>query len=195
MTAGGSIADGTPMFGSVGGYPVAMGEAEHLVVTGLMGVGKTTVGRRLAAALGWAWRDSDVDIEAATGATVRQLRDREGTDAMHAREAAQLIDALTADGPNVVSAAASVVEDPAAREAMTAPGVIVVWLHASPTLLAERFDAADDHRPEYGDEPVAFLAEQAARREPLLGALGAHVIDVDDLTPDEVVGRVLRTLG
>ena len=194
MTADGSIAGGARMFPSVGGYPVAMGEASHVVITGLMGVGKTTVGKRLAERLGWAWRDSDVDIEAATGATVRELRDREGTDAMHEREAAQLLDAVTSPDPNVVSAAASVVEDPKARLALKAPGVTLVWLHASPAVLAERF-ATEAHRPAYGDSPAAFLAEQAARREPLLPELGAHVIDVDDLTPDEVVGRVLRLLG
>jgi len=172
---------------------VAVGTIEHVVVTGLMGAGKTTVGRRLAERLGWAWRDSDADIEAATGATVRELRDHEGVDAMHARETAQLLDALAAAEPTVVSAAASVIDDPAARAAMTAPGIAVIWLQAGPDVLAERF-ASGPHRPVYGASPEVFLADQAARREPLLGTLGAHVIDVDGLTPDEVVARAVDAL-
>jgi shikimate kinase len=171
-----------------------MGATEHVVLTGLMGAGKTTVGQRLAERLGWPWRDSDIDIEAATGATVRELFDREGVDAMHARETEQLIDGLAAPEPSVISAAASVVDDPAAREAMVAPGVGVFWLHARPELLAERFDSAT-HRPQFGELPAAFLAEQAARREPLLAPLGAHVIDVDDLTPDQVVARIIEVLA
>jgi len=173
---------------------VVVGAVEHVVVTGLMGAGKTTVGRRLAERLGWAWRDSDADIEAATGATVRELRDREGAEAMHAREAAQLLDSLASAEPNVVSAAASVIDDPATRAAMTAPGVAVIWLHARPDVLAERFASAP-HRPAYGDSPETFLAEQAARREPLLGAIDAHVIDVDGLTPDEVVAQAMNAVA
>ena len=173
---------------------MAMGPIEHVVVTGLMGAGKTTTGGRLAKRLGRAWRDSDVDIEASSGATVRELRESEGVDAMHRRESAQLLDALASPEPNVISAAASVVEDPDARAAMTKPGVAVLWLHARPEVLADRF-ASEPHRPSYGPDPERFLAEQAARREPLLAGIGAHLIDVDDLTPDEVVERIMETLA
>jgi len=160
-----------------------------------MGAGKTTVGRGLAERLGWAWRDSDIDIEAATGLTVRALRDREGVTAMHEREHAHLLDALAAPGPVVISAAASVIDDPVCRAAMTKPGVLAVWLNASPETLAARFDSADEHRPAYGESPEAFLAEQAAQREPLAEALGALMVDVDDHSPDDAVARVGAAIG
>jgi shikimate kinase len=166
----------------------------QVVLVGLMGVGKTTVGRRLAVALGRAWRDSDADLQAATGRTVRELRDEEGVDAMHAREAAQLLDALAAEGPTVVSAAASVVDVEDCRRALEAPGVAVVWLRADPVTLAERF-GSDPHRPAYGDDPADFLADQAARRDPRFAAVADLVVDTDGLDPDEVVGRVIDGLG
>jgi shikimate kinase len=166
---------------------------DHIVVVGLMGAGKSTIGQALAERLGWSWRDSDMDIAAATGLTVRELRDRDGTDAMHAREAAQLHDALAESGPNVVSAAASVIDDEASREALARPGVRTVWLRASPDVLASRFDS-DAHRPAFGASPGLFLADQLAQRGPLLEGLvrqGALEIDVDQLTPDEIVARVV----
>jgi len=159
-----------------------------------MGAGKTTIGRLLAERLDCAWSDSDLDIEATTGLTVRELRDRDGVTAMHGLEAAHLLEALESTGPSVISAAASVVDEPTCRAALAVPGTVVIWLRADPVLLAERFGSGP-HRPGYGDAPEAFLAEQAARREPLLGQIGAHVIDVDDLTPTEVVARAIAMLG
>jgi shikimate kinase len=92
------------------------GRPRHVVVVGLMGSGKTVVGRRLAASLGRPWRDSDREIEAATGLTVRQLRDRDGVDAMHALEARHLLEARAAE-PSVINAAASTIDVPGCRAA------------------------------------------------------------------------------
>jgi shikimate kinase len=166
----------------------------HIVITGLMGAGKSTTGRALAERLGRGWSDSDADIEAATGRTVRELRDTEGVDAMHRREAAQLLEALSSPEPNVISAAASVIDDARCREALVSPNVAVVWLHAAPEVLAQRFDSADQHRPAYGSDVATFLAAQAKDREPLAEAAGAHVVDVDGLTEDEVTARVSDAL-
>jgi len=171
------------------------GRLRHVVVVGLMGSGKTVVGRRLAARLGRPWRDSDREIEAATGLTVRELRDRDGVDAMHALETRHLLGALAEVSPSVISAAASTVEVPECRAAMTAPDVAVVWLRAEPASLAQRFSARDRHRPEFGDAPEVFLAEQAARRHPLFASLKPIVVDVDRIRPGEAAERAMEALG
>lgn len=166
----------------------------HVVLVGLMGAGKTTVGRRLATLLGWPWHDSDAEIEAATGLTVRELRDRDGVDAMHDLEAAHLVRSLADPGPSIISAAASVVDSEACRSALTAPDLAILWLRGSPDVLAARFPAGD-HRPAFGSSPRAFLERQAERREPFLMGLDPIVIDVDGIGPDEAVARAIAALG
>ena len=172
-----------------------MSDFDDVVITGLMASGKSTTARRLAERLGWAWRDSDAEILEQTGKTVRELREIEGIDAMHKREHAALLHALRDPAHTVISAAASVIDDPECRAAMTNPRVAVVWLHGDPERLAARFSSPDDHRPTYGESVAAFLAEQAARREPLVPTVGAHRIDVDDLTREAVLERVEAALG
>ena len=166
----------------------------HVVLVGLMGSGKTSVGRRLATQLGWPYRDSDKDIETATGLTVRELRDRDGEDAMHALEARTLLDALAEPEPGVISAAASTVEVPECRAAMRAPDVAVVWLRAAPAVLAKRFAAKDRHRPEFGTSPEAFLTEQAERRNPLFASLDPIIIDVERIRPNEAARQAMAAL-
>ena len=159
-----------------------------------MGAGKSEVGRRLATRLGRPWRDSDRDIEAKTGLTVRELRERDGVDAMHALEAEHLLDMLADPEPSVISAAASTVEVPACREALAAHDVRTVWLRATPEVLARRFASRDHHRPEFGDSPLQFLTEQAGRRDPLFASLDPVAIDVDAIRPREAVTRALEAL-
>ena len=172
-----------------------MPATRHCVIVGLMGVGKSTVGVALATRLGWVFRDSDADIRAATGLTVKELRDRDGVEAMHALEADQLLDALGTPEPSVIAAAASVADVPACLQALGAGDVFVVWLQAEPPLLAERFPSTDDHRPAYGDSAEAFLARQLAARGPALASVADLVLDVDGRTPDDVADRVLEALG
>ena len=166
----------------------------HIVVVGLMGSGKTTVGTRIAGQLGLRLHDSDEEIEAREGETVRELRERLGVDGMHQVEARQLLEALATVEPSVVCPAASVVDVPACRDALADPSVAVVFLAIDPATAARRF-ITGDHRPWYGDDPATFLAEQAALRYPAFRALAPIEIDVGDMTADQVTARALEALA
>lgn len=166
----------------------------HVAVVGLMGSGKSSVGSRIAATLGWPMRDSDADIEAQQGHTVRELRASLGTDAMHALESRQLLDALAAPGSSVVCPAASVADDDACLAALARPDVAVVFLTVDPAIAAKRF-APGDHRPWYGADPVVFLAAQAATRYPRFRSFNPVELATDRHTPDEVAARALEQLA
>src|SRR3954470_6276259 len=99
-----------------------------LVLVGLMGTGKTTVGRILADRLGWALVDSDQAIEAKTGQTVRELWESGGEAAYRALESEVGLHALHGGSGVVVAAPGGVVLDPRVAEALARADV--VWLRA-----------------------------------------------------------------
>jgi shikimate kinase len=165
-----------------------------IVVMGLMGAGKTTVGNLLAEELGWPLDDSDASIEAREGRTVKELRFTLGVDEMHALEARHLLEALNAPRPRVITPAAFTIEVPACREALLGPGVATVWLTATPSVLAARF-FAQGHRPAYGDDPETFLSEQLARRTPLFRSVRPVEVAVDATPPVEAARAILVRLG
>ena len=168
-------------------------EVTHVVVVGLMGSGKTTIGRELAARLGWPLRDSDPEIEAVTGRTVRELRDEIGVDPMHELEARQLLDALATPGPAIVTPAASIIDVAACRAALRGPGVAVVFLAVTPAVAASRF-AAGPHRPWYGADPETFLAEQAADRYPRFRSVEPVELATDDREPAAIADLALTAI-
>ena len=162
----------------------------HIVLVGLMGSGKTTVGAALAAALGVPHRDSDTDIERETGMTGRQHAARDGIDALHALEARHLLDALGQTGTTVISTAASIVDDPACRQALRDPAHLVVWLDASAAALAARLKP-DDHRPAIGPDMADVLEQQAVQRTPALREVADLTLDATK-PPTELV-ETIRT--
>ena len=158
---------------------------------GLMGSGKTAVATVLATRLHRALRDSDTDIEAATGRTVRELAASEGIDAMHDREAAHLLDALAGRDPYVVAVAASTIERADCRDALDP--AFVVWLDVAPAVLAERF-ASRAHRPDFGRPVAELLLEQRARRGPLFESVADLVLRDDSAAPDAFADVVLAAV-
>jgi shikimate kinase len=104
----------------------AAAPARHLVLIGLMGTGKTTLGRLAAARLGWPLSDSDAEIQAREGASVRELQERWGAGGLHRLEATILLEALARPEPSVICAAASTIDDERCRAALRAPGVSTV---------------------------------------------------------------------
>ncbi len=161
----------------------------RILLVGMMGAGKTTVGRLLGARLGWTYLDSDEEILRRTGRTVPEIWRADGEAAFRVQEAAVLADAVSGGEPVVVSVAGGAVLDPVNRERVRAAGH-VVWLRADPATLAGR--VGDGHgRPLLDGGPAAALTRLSGDRNPVYGDLADTVIDVDRRTPTEVVDAIV----
>jgi shikimate kinase len=163
------------------------------VLVGMMGAGKSTVGRRLAQRLDRPFLDSDELIEAETGRTVAEIFAADGEAAFRAVETSVLLEMLDREVPAVIAAAGGAVLDPANRRAMRERAT-VVWLRVDPAVLATRVSSGG-HRPLLADDPEATLSRLAAERESLYRDASDEIVDVDELTPDEVVDRVIVEIG
>lgn len=165
----------------------------HVVLLGLMGAGKTSVGRRVAERLGRQLIDGDAVLEDRTGGlTAAQVAEAEGLDALHTLEAEIAMEALASSTPAVIGPAASVIELDVLRDALA--GHLVVWLTGSPEHLAQKA-VEKDHRPllDEGD-PVQLFRDQLAVREPLIVDLADLVIDVETMSEDDQVDAVTDLL-
>jgi shikimate kinase len=153
--------------------------AGHVVLVGLMGSGKSTVGRRLAEILDRDFVDADAALEAREGRSIAEIFAGDGEAAFRKAEEVVLGALLDRERPTVVAAGGGVVVADANRARLNGPGITVVWLDASPAFLASRAKAKA-HRPLLATgDPRRTFARLHAERGPLYSEVADVVCDVE----------------
>lgn len=168
--------------------------AKHVVLVGMMGAGKSAVGRRVAARLVRPFSDSDTVVEDRMGRTVGEIWRTDGEATFRQYEAEALQSALADPTPSVIAAAGGTVLDAGNRAALDGDDNVVIWLRADPSVLLGRV-AHGDHRPLLDEDPEGVLARLHEERSELYAEVADAVIDVDDLDLDEVAARVLEEIA
>ena len=164
----------------------------RIFLTGFMGTGKTEVGRRIAARLGWTFVDTDAEVERSAAATVTEIFDRLGEPAFRRLEAEALGRACALDRA-VVATGGGIVKDPANRAAMRRAGAVVC--------LRARVDAVLELVGSAADRPLLAGEDRRARIEALLSERRAAYEDADGavdttaLSADEAADLVRAAAG
>jgi shikimate kinase len=170
-------------------------KGRHLVLVGMMGAGKTSVGRRCATRLGRPFLDTDDLVETTTGMRVAEIFESQGEKAFRDLERVAVADACASPEPLVIACGGGAVLDPDSRRLLRDAGV-VVWLRAAPEVLSGRCGREGGAvRPLLagsGSTPAAATLERlAVLRADTYDAASHVVVDTDDRSVDEVAAAVV----
>jgi shikimate kinase len=167
------------------------GLQRSVVLVGLMGAGKSCIGKRLAERLGLRFVDADTEIEKAAGCSIADIFEAHGEAAFRDGER-RVIARLLSEGPQVLATGGGAFMDASTRKAIGERG-IAVWLRADLDLLVKR-TAKRSHRPllNKGD-PRQILRELIDKRHPVY-AEADIVVDSMDGPPEETVKKTLAAL-
>lgn len=165
-------------------------ETGNIYLIGLMGSGKTTIGRMLARRMGRVFFDSDHEIEHRTGVRIPVIFELEGEAGFRQREA-QTIEALSHEQGIVMATGGGAVLDPRNREALRSSGW-VVYLDVPTSVLYER-TRHDSNRPLLQvEDPLAKLTALRAQRDPLYRETAHFIIDGSRCNSGSAVHRILQ---
>ena len=164
--------------------------SKMIVLIGLMGSGKTTVGRALASRLNLVFRDSDEAVEKTAKTSVREIFENQGEEIFRKLESQALIDLCDARTSIVLAVAGGAIIAQSNRDLLQKNAQCIVWLDApTPTLISRT--GRGKHRPLLDGDPVGSLNKMRLDREPLYQQLATHHLVTQSLTIDEVVERII----
>ncbi len=166
---------------------------DKVLLVGMMGAGKSTVGAALSARLGWPYLDNDALLERTAGASAPDLLALEGSEALRAAESRVLTLMLGMPGPIIGGVAGGVVLEPENRLRLLRSTAHVVWLRASVSVLARRVGAGLG-RARLGSRPDEALRLLADQRNAFYAEVADQVVDVDALPAGAVANLVLEAL-
>ena len=163
-----------------------------IALVGLMGVGKSSVGRRLASALGLPFADADSEVEAAAGRSIADIFAEMGEAAFREGER-RVIARLLDQTPHVLATGGGAFMNDQTRELIKSKA-ISVWLKADLDVLARRVARKDSRPLLIGKDPLAVLEAQAAARYPAY-AEADIVVETGDAAHHVTVEQVIRALS
>jgi shikimate kinase len=193
MSAQSSASDGGEPDGPAASGPAPAGQlAKTVALVGLMGVGKSTVGRKLAESLGAAFIDSDDEIEKAAGLSVQEIFDRLGEPEFRRGER-RVIERLLNGPPIVLATGGGAFMDEGTRMLMKQKAT-TVWLRADLDVIWRRVSRRDTRPLLKRDNPKQVLADLNAARAPVY-AEADIVVDSGDGPAGEAVKAIREKLG
>jgi len=163
-----------------------------IVLVGLMGAGKTKIGRRLAARLDLPFFDSDSEIETAAGETIEEIFQHRG-EAVFRDGERRVIARLLAQPVHVLATGGGAFMDPATRALIARRGV-AVWLRADLDVLVARVARRNNRPLLQARDPRAVLTELIERRNPIYGEADV-IIDSGEGPPELTTTRVIAALA
>jgi shikimate kinase len=163
-----------------------------IVLVGLMGVGKTTIGRRLAKRLRLDFVDSDSEIELACGCSVSEIFERFGEPSFRDGER-RVIARLVEGSPKVLATGGGAFMDPRTR-ALILENCIAIWLDADPAVLAERVARRDSRPLLKNKDPLAVLQSLAEIRNPIYAEAHIHIRS-EPVPHDSAVEHIVAALA
>lgn len=185
------------------GMPHHLGPAPHdaavaaalgrrsIVLVGMMGAGKSSIGRRLAARLGIPFSDADAEIEEAAGMCIADIFEAHGEPSFRSGEA-RVIARLLEHGPQVLATGVGAFMTPQTRANIHSKG-ISVWLKAEIDVLSRRVRRRSDRPLLKTADPTATLAGLLAVRNPIYGEADLTVMS-RDVAHEVIVEEILTAL-